>query len=95
MLMLMDMGKIVPHTAETLEPPEAPNPAWAFAVGMIYVFGTRPGWQLLAELERAIRHYAADPAALIRLVREHRTQIRENRSEIIEVSDEPQLPPSR
>ena len=49
--------------------PEEPNPAVAFAVGLVYVFGTRPGHRILRDLERAVRRYAADPAALLELVR--------------------------
>ncbi len=46
-----------------------PNPLWALAVGLVYVFRTAPGRELLRELERTVRAYAADPRALWRLVR--------------------------
>ena len=45
-----------------------PNPVWALAVGLVYVFRTGPGARILRELEGAIRQYAKDPAALWRLV---------------------------
>ena len=45
------------------------NPLWALAVGLVYVFRTAPGHRILRDLERAVRRYAADPAALFRLVR--------------------------
>jgi hypothetical protein len=47
-----------------------PNPAVAFAVGLIYVFRTAAGAKIIRELETAVRTYAADPQALWRLVRE-------------------------
>lgn len=50
--------------------PDDPNPLWALAVGLVYLFRTRPGLRILRDLEAAIRRYAADPAALWRLVRE-------------------------
>jgi hypothetical protein len=81
------MGKIIPKDEAGLTR-EEPNPAWAFAVGMLYVFGTRPGWRLLRQLEGAIRRYAADPTALMKLLRERET------TDIIEVKEGPQLPPS-
>ena len=49
---------------------DEPNPMVAFAVGLIYVFRTPAGARMMRELEAAIRKYAADPAALWRLVRE-------------------------
>ncbi len=63
--------KLIPWRRRALDKPKAeePNPAVAFAVGMLYVFGTRPGHRILRDLERAVRRYAADPAALLRLVR--------------------------
>jgi hypothetical protein len=47
-----------------------PSPWWAFAVGAVYLFRTAPGHRVLRDLERAVRKYAADPAALWRLVRD-------------------------
>ena len=49
---------------------ERPHPAWALVVGCLYIFRTRPGAKLRRDLERAVRRYAADPAALWRLMRE-------------------------
>jgi hypothetical protein len=49
---------------------DEPNPAVAFAVGLIYVFRTNAGARIMRELEGAVRKYAADPQALWRLVRE-------------------------
>ncbi len=49
---------------------DEPNPAVAFAVGLIYVFRTAAGARIMRELEGAVRKYAADPQALWRLVRE-------------------------
>jgi hypothetical protein len=54
----------------TLARADEPNPAVAFAVGLVYVFRTAAGARMMRELEAAIRRYAADPAALWRLVRE-------------------------
>jgi len=45
-----------------------PNPLWALAVGMVYLFRTGPGAQLRRDLEEAVRRYARDPSALWRLV---------------------------
>lgn len=53
-----------------LDRPADPNPAVAFAVGLIYVFRTAAGARIMRELELAIRKYAADPEALWRLVRD-------------------------
>jgi hypothetical protein len=50
--------------------PQEPNPAVAFAVGLIYVFRTSAGARIMRELEGAVRKYAADPQALWRLVHE-------------------------
>jgi hypothetical protein len=55
---------------EALDRPAEPNPAVAFAVGLIYVFRTAAGARIVRELERAVRKYAADPQALWRLVRD-------------------------
>jgi hypothetical protein len=49
---------------------DEPSPLWALAVGLVYVFRTAPGHRVLRDLERAVRRYAADPAALWRLVRD-------------------------
>ena len=49
---------------------DEPSPWWAFTVGAVYLFRTAPGLRVLRDLERAVRKYAADPAALWRLVRE-------------------------
>jgi hypothetical protein len=49
---------------------DEPNPAVALAVGLIYVFRTAAGARIMSELERAVRKYAADPRALLRLVRD-------------------------
>jgi hypothetical protein len=46
-----------------------PNPAVALAVGLIYVFRTAAGARIMRELETAVRKYAADPAALWKLVK--------------------------
>jgi hypothetical protein len=56
--------------SETLQRQDDPNPAVAFAVGLIWVFRTSAGARLMRELEGAVRKYAADPQALWRLVRE-------------------------
>ena len=45
-----------------------PNPVWALAVGLVYVFRTGPGHRIMRELEDAVRKYANDPSALWRLV---------------------------
>ncbi len=62
------MDKLQRPRAEVVEF-AAPNPWWAFAVGLVYVFRTPRGRRLMRELEAAIRRYAADPAALLRLMR--------------------------
>jgi hypothetical protein len=54
----------------SLTSPAEPNPAVAFAVGLIYVFRTAAGARIMRELETAVRTYAADPQALWRLVRD-------------------------
>jgi hypothetical protein len=81
------LGLIRRRAKEALARGEAPdpNPAVAFAVGMIYVFRTSPGARILRELERAVRQYAADPQALWRLVREG------GRGDVIDTTKE--LPP--
>jgi hypothetical protein len=87
-----------------------PNPAVAFAVGLIYVFRTAAGARIMRELEGAIRRYAADPAALWRLVHEGAKAERgeidaqqrgeaidaQRRGEVIDttVADPPSLPPT-
>jgi hypothetical protein len=55
---------------DALDRPADPNPAMAFAVGLIYVFRTAAGARIIRELEGAVRKYAADPQALWRLLRE-------------------------
>jgi hypothetical protein len=65
------MSKILPWRGKReLVPKDQadPNPMWALAVGLVYVFRTGPGARILRELEGAIRQYAKDPAALWRLV---------------------------
>ena len=57
---------------------DEPNPLWALAVGLVYVFRTKPGHRIMRELERAVRKYASDPGALWRLVK--------NGEDIIDVS---------
>jgi hypothetical protein len=67
------MSSILPWRRKTELAPkreEDPNPLWALAVGLVYVFRTGPGHQLMRDLEAAVRRYAADPAALWRLVQE-------------------------
>ncbi|HEY2745610.1 MAG TPA: hypothetical protein VGL86_13340 [Polyangia bacterium] len=63
---------------------EDPNPAVAFAVGLIYVFRTSAGARIMRELETAVRKYSADPQALWRLVREGGGG--EPRSEVIDTT---------
>jgi hypothetical protein len=48
---------------------DEPNFFVALAVGLIYVFRTAAGARIMRELEVAVRKYAADPAALWKLVR--------------------------
>jgi hypothetical protein len=48
---------------------EEPNPLVALAVGLLYVFRTRPGHRILRELDAAVRKYASDPVALWQLMR--------------------------
>jgi hypothetical protein len=72
-----------------------PNPALAFAVGLIYVFRTAAGARIMRELETAVRTYAADPQALWRLVREGEAAGRADaRADVIDttVADPPRLP---
>ena len=67
------MSKLLPWRRKTdLEQrrDDDPNPVWALAVGLVYVFRTGPGHKILRDLEQAVRKYAADPAALMRLVRD-------------------------
>ncbi len=66
---------------------EDPNPWWAFAVGAVYLFRTAPGHRVLRDLERAVRKYAADPAALWRLVRE-------GEPDVLDAPEERRLPPA-
>lgn len=85
------MRKIIPWRTDRAlrkEHEEEPNPAWALAVGLVYVFRTAPGLRIVKELERAVRRYAADPAALWRLVRDG--------EEVIDTTATPtrELPPS-
>jgi hypothetical protein len=78
------MSKILPRAKQApLTRADDPNPIWAFAVGLAYLFRTRPGWKLIRELESAVRRYAADPAALWRLMRD---------TEIIDAPEEKSLP---
>ena len=58
-----------PDKAELVHDRDEPNPLVALAVGLIYLFRTRPGLAILRELDAAVRKYAANPAALWRLVR--------------------------
>jgi hypothetical protein len=60
---------------DALERPAEPHPLWALAVGLVYLFRTRPGLRMMRELEQAVRRYAADPSALWRLVRDAETVI--------------------
>ena len=65
------MSKILPWRGKrelVRKDEEDPNPMWALAVGLVYVFRTAPGAKILRDLEGAIRQYAKDPAALWRLV---------------------------
>ncbi|HZS35766.1 MAG TPA: hypothetical protein VFF06_03020 [Polyangia bacterium] len=65
------MGKIVAageKRAALARKDGEPGALWALAVGLVYVFRTRPGLRIMRELEQAVRKYAADPAALWRLV---------------------------
>jgi hypothetical protein len=65
------MFGLIRRRAKSLErTDEEPNPAVAFAVGLIYVFRTSAGARLMRELEGAVRKYAADPQALWKLVRD-------------------------
>ena len=63
---------------------EEPNPAVAFAVGLIYVFRTSAGARLMRELEGAVRKYAADPEALWKLVRDGEPKA--ERSDVIDTT---------
>ncbi len=53
---------------ELVQDRAGPNPMWALAVGLVYVFRTGPGQRILRDLEGAIRKYTADPSALWALV---------------------------
>lgn len=78
----------------SLTSPAEPNPAVAFAVGLIYVFRTAAGARIMKELETAVRTYAADPQALWRLVRDGEAAERPAReSNVIDgtVSEPPRL----
>jgi hypothetical protein len=68
---MVGMSKILPWRGKrdlAQQREEEPNPVWALAVGLVYVFRTAEGHKILRQLEDAVRHYAADPAALWRLV---------------------------
>lgn len=69
---------------------ETPNPAVAFAVGLVYVFRTRQGLRIIKDLEEAVRKYSADPKALWELVRKG-----EEPAEVIDTTavETPPLPP--
>jgi len=72
-----------------------PNPAVAFAVGLIYVFRTAAGARIIRELETAVRTYASDPQALWRLVHDRDAGgAPAERSDVIEgtLADAPRLP---
>jgi hypothetical protein len=66
------MRKILPfrRSADLTREAAEPNPAWTLAVGLLYVFRTRPGQRIVRELEAAVRKYAADPSALWALIRD-------------------------
>lgn len=72
---------------ERLARADEPHPLVAFAVGLVYLFRTPAGARMMRELEAAIRKYAADPAALWRVVREGEPDAR---GEVIDTTaDEP------
>lgn len=83
------LGLLRRRPADALDRPAEPNPAVAFAVGLIYVFRTSAGARIMRELEGAVRKYAADPQALWRLVREG------ERGEVLDttVAEPKELPP--
>ena len=72
--------------AELVHDQAEPNPMWALAVGLVYVFRTGPGHRILRELEGAIRKYAADPEALWKLVKQ-------GDDDVIDAPEPKNLPP--
>jgi hypothetical protein len=83
---MFGLGKLTrrrkPESLERTD--EEPNPAVAFAVGLIYVFRTSAGARLMRELEGAVRKYAADPEALWKLVRDGEPKA--ERSDVIDTT---------
>jgi hypothetical protein len=78
------MFELVRRKRDDLEPRgEEPSFFVALAVGLVYVFRTAAGARIMRELESAVRRYAADPAALWRLVQAHE---REQRRQIIDTT---------